>query len=538
MDRVGDWLTGAWRRSYIRRAKTGSRLGRKDSSVDVIYVQTPEAFVDIRRPAGKPGKVRSKEAKTLAFGGVTSTLDNNNGDKMVYWHSCIDMDWKGGEYGSQKSSSAWTAADAGMPLETEDIGVFQCIQTTAPQKWLETDLGTTLEEEWVKVVDAGPYLSLRRGNDLLVVAANRFALASREAFVAGTIEKDKRWIIELSASDRKTEGTPLVLEGSPTEWEPLPSSSSSSIRIRYNERSGWEVGGACFPYPQFKSRPNSLDSRGQPELHSPPRQNPVLKALKVMLLSLISLLVLPIMFVLVLFSVSARDTFQKVFLSNPLQREAVHDEEQTERVWQAPSGRYYAQSVEWQEREGFCSSTTRRCLLKSCNVYLENMGHSPLPIPASMGGPDTPEGFQTKIQKLLEDAGQAERAAVRVLRGGNKGEDDYEAFLEVLKLSVHPSGKYRVAVNYLRSALFGCQNYFPSTILLSFLGGHFSPVVGFWESPVHGAQSEPMCAVFDVNQEYGMCILPCKRLYDASSTFDIMTGRRRGLIVMELNVAK
>ena len=116
---VGEWLTGAWRRSYVRRAKTGSRLGRKDSSVDVIYVQTPEAFVDIRRPASKPGKVRSKEAKTLAFGGVTSTLDKNNGDKMVYWHSCIDMDWKGGEYGSQKSSNAWTAADAGMPLETE-----------------------------------------------------------------------------------------------------------------------------------------------------------------------------------------------------------------------------------------------------------------------------------------------------------------------------------------------------------------------------------------------------------------------------------
>ena len=75
-------------------------------------------------------------------------------------------------------------------------------------------------------------------------------------------------------------------------------------------------------------------------------------------------------------------------------------------------------------------------------------------------------------------------------------------------------------------------------VFLSFLGGHFSPVVSYWESPVSGAQSEPMCAVFDVNQEYGMCILPCRKLYEASSTFDIMTGRRRGLVVLELNVAK
>ncbi|KAK3233550.1 hypothetical protein CYMTET_56161 [Cymbomonas tetramitiformis] len=287
MDPVEGWLTGAWRRSYIRREKNpGSKLGPKDASVDVLYIQTPEAFVDIRRPA-KDGL--STEAKTLAFGGVTSTFDTDNGGKTVHWHACIDLDWDQGEEGSQKSSAAWAAADAGRPLGTEDIGLFECIQTSNPQKWRETDPDGTLEEEWVKVVDAGPFLSLRRGNAILVLADDHFALASGAAFVAGTIAENGSWVIELSASDRNTEGTPLVLEGAPQDWKALPASSSG---VRYNNKSGWEVGGACFPYPQFKSPRNPLDSCGRPLLPCPHERKPFFKALKMLLLSMISAVVL------------------------------------------------------------------------------------------------------------------------------------------------------------------------------------------------------------------------------------------------------
>mmetsp|Transcript_2597 Transcript_2597/g.3586 ORF Transcript_2597/g.3586 Transcript_2597/m.3586 type:complete len:102 (-) Transcript_2597:257-562(-) len=56
------WLVGIWKCSYIRRACPinnnedqsicSERLGKKDSTVTVCYIQTPSGcFVDIRRPA-------------------------------------------------------------------------------------------------------------------------------------------------------------------------------------------------------------------------------------------------------------------------------------------------------------------------------------------------------------------------------------------------------------------------------------------------------------------------------------------------------
>jgi len=36
-----------------------------------------------------------------------------------------------------------------------------------------------------------------------------------------------------------------------------------------------------------------------------------------------------------------------------------------ERAWVTEQGRNHAHALDWQRREGFCSSTTMRCLLNS-----------------------------------------------------------------------------------------------------------------------------------------------------------------------------
>jgi len=107
----------------------------------------------------------------------------------------------------------------------------------------------------------------------------------------------------------------------------------------------------------------------------------------------------------------------------------------------------------------------------------------------------------------------------------------YVAFLEQLRLVNHPSGKYRVGANFLRGAIFGPAGYWPATQMLALLGGHFSPVVGFFEGKQH---AEPQVALFDVNDSYGLCMVPARRMFDAVYTIDLMTGSKRGLVVTRL----
>lgn len=223
------WLQGAWSRNYIRRADaTTGELGARCSRVEVRYVQTPWAFVDIRRPL-EQCLHEGEDAGTLAFGGVTTVSHEDGGGPVVHWHACVDLEWRGD---ASRSASAWAAADTGCPLPTSDTGVFRKLNlpddgTAADETWRETDPGNTLEEEWVKHGGGdGPFLVRRRGHDVLVAAWPHFALAAGGggggvggSFVAGTISADDGgWTVDLSAGDRSAEGKPLVLAGSPSEW--------------------------------------------------------------------------------------------------------------------------------------------------------------------------------------------------------------------------------------------------------------------------------------------------------------------------------
>ena len=114
---------------------------------------------------------------------------------------------------------------------------------------------------------------------------------------------------------------------------------------------------------------------------------------------------------------------------------------------------------------------------------------------------------------------------------GATDDDHYAAFQEQLRLVHHPSGKYRVGANFLRGAIFGPAGYWPAMQMLALLGGHFSPVVGFFEGQHY---PEPLVALFDVNDCYGLCMVPARLMFKAVHTIDLMTGSKRGLVVTRL----
>ena len=209
---------------------------------------------------------------------------------------------------------------------------------------------------------------------------------------------------------------------------------------------------------------------GEPELLLPPEQGAIRRFIRTVIFSVLSIIVLPFVFLygLLLHKSAVVDTFSKVFIKKALDRRNVFDTKSREFVWSTKMGKIYARALEYQVMEGYCSSATQRCMLKSHNIALEDAGKPVLPLPPSLKKPDVPEGFQKNIEKYLKNGNQAGRLEINIVRGA-ENEDQYEAFLKTMKLTVHPSGKYRVAVNFLRSAIFGVHNYLPHNLLLGML---------------------------------------------------------------------
>jgi sarcosine oxidase delta subunit len=211
---VPDWLCGTWTRDYIRRAAGDDRdLGPPDSTVQVRYVQTPWAFVDVRCAPG--GTMEG----AMAFAGMT-TVELGN-PPLVRWHACLDMT---GPF--EDAWERWADADGGSPRPTEDEGYFEKLEDNV---YRETDPAKNLEERWVRRSDGeNRFLAARRGTALLVVAGETFGFATQTTeemtatFVAGHTGE---WVIEISAANSSLEGSNLVLPGVLNEWTILPGST-------------------------------------------------------------------------------------------------------------------------------------------------------------------------------------------------------------------------------------------------------------------------------------------------------------------------
>eukprot|EP00040_Diaphanoeca_grandis_P010454 m.53503 g.53503 ORF g.53503 m.53503 type:complete len:233 (+) comp21771_c0_seq1:462-1160(+) len=229
MEAVPKWLRGAWSRGWIKKP---AGTGLANASVGVLYVQTPSAFVDVRRPhvKGEPG--------AMAFAGVTS-VDVGN---LVSWHPCLNFDPP-----VINATACWKDADGGTPEPTEDQGVF--VQSATNESvWYETAPDNSLEEEWHHLPSTHTLgcLAARHGTALLVYADGYFGFAEdyvnaekrTQRYVAGTVLADG-WSITHHCVDQSAteseEGTKLVLstpltswqilEGSNLTWDDLPSIS-------------------------------------------------------------------------------------------------------------------------------------------------------------------------------------------------------------------------------------------------------------------------------------------------------------------------
>eukprot|EP00567_Pseudictyota_dubia_P015387 CAMPEP_0197444554 /NCGR_PEP_ID=MMETSP1175-20131217/10014_1 /TAXON_ID=1003142 /ORGANISM="Triceratium dubium, Strain CCMP147" /LENGTH=265 /DNA_ID=CAMNT_0042975369 /DNA_START=59 /DNA_END=856 /DNA_ORIENTATION=- len=240
---VPTWLQGAWRREYIRRAGPNKVLGEADSTVEVRYIQTSWAFVDIRRPKPEAAAAGSKEV-AMAFAGVTSVSGRSGPDDdegtppLVSWHSCLDMDVSA----CPDAANRWIEAMSGSPRETEDKGHFkEALLEEYDDAYIERNQEGTLEELWVRIDDGGnQFIAARRGTALFVVAGGHFGFAahaedeqgSPATFVAGKASEDGTWRIEQSATDPTLEGKELVLPGAMEEWTFLAGSKVHPASVR------------------------------------------------------------------------------------------------------------------------------------------------------------------------------------------------------------------------------------------------------------------------------------------------------------------
>lgn len=194
----------------------------------------------------------------------------------------------------------------------------------------------------------------------------------------------------------------------------------------------------------------------------------------------------------------------------------IGESDAVEKALKLPSAQVYLNqnALEYQIQEGHCAVATQRNVLKS----IPNFPSDKLPCPEKGGGPST-------IQEFAQDITKQSGYPTQVVYGSQ----GYEAFVNALKQS-NDAQRYRVAVNFLRSSMFGIKSpvWLPSSWLLAICGGHFSPILGYLEK-------EQMVAIFDTNHKYGFYLCPTKRLFDAVNTVDVMHGRSRGLIVVDIS---
>lgn len=189
------------------------------------------------------------------------------------------------------------------------------------------------------------------------------------------------------------------------------------------------------------------------------------------------------------------------------------------KLWQTRSAQHYVQNVAllWQKREGYCCRATLRCILKS-------FGCTTAELPLERHGESKPTTFCSHLQELA-------LPQLNLLTEIVSGSVDFDTFVQTLR-KVNDDGHCRIAVNYLRSALFGFQFpwFFPTNFLLGIFGGHFSPVVGVLEGE---DPRDPLVGVFDVNHQYGGAYLvPASRLYGSVAAVDFFSGSSRAVIVV------
>jgi hypothetical protein len=227
--------------------------------------------------------------------------------------------------------------------------------------------------------------------------------------------------------------------------------------------------------------------------------------------------------------------------------ETYQDATLLQQAYQLSSALPYLQgaAMEWQQQEGYCAGATLRCILKSFSDFPTHL------LPPPSYGPNDPESFCETVDNIWKDENgknikKKKTIAAQLFRLDNVS---YEMFLQTLQTKLDDKNT-RVAINYLRPALFGfslpwyCWPMVPISFFFGLFAGHFSVILGV----IHGNEEDsggnnsaqqqqnhqPLIAVFDVNHIYGgTYFVPARRLYEAIEAKDISTRKSRALIFIQ-----
>ena len=238
---------------------------------------------------------------------------------------------------------------------------------------------------------------------------------------------------------------------------------------------------------------------------------------KIVFLSVLNTLGLAVVvpFVVFLYVTKKPQLSDIVHLAKQAPIDRSHSESLLEKALSLPSAQIYTQSkaLEYQISEGYCAIATERCICRT----IPHFPKEKMPDQMTRGGPSTAAKFAEALS--------CDRLMKSTVVYGAEG---YDAFLKVL-IKLNQPENYRVAVNFLRSSLFGfpTPTWLPSSWLLALVGGHFSLILGYLEE-------ENLVAIFDVNAKYGFYLVDARRLFESVNTFDYSSGTTRGLVITEI----
>ena len=241
--------------------------------------------------------------------------------------------------------------------------------------------------------------------------------------------------------------------------------------------------------------------------------------------------------------------YRTVQESREKEKEYHQDPALLKELWKMPSAKAFLGNLEYQMMEGYCGSSTMRCILRS-------FGMEDAKLPPQKRGETAPPRWCPQIKEIAEnyqkDSQEDNGVQFELTTNVVKGDVSYGEFLRTLREGL-ANPNVRVACNFLRSALFGFETcrLVPFNFLISLYGGHFSPVLGVVDRPgacdddgVSGEEKkdevgddplvDPLVAIFDTNAKYGgVYFVSARKLHGAVGAVDVFANEPRAVILVE-----
>lgn len=293
------------------------------------------------------------------------------------------------------------------------------------------------------------------------------------------------------------------------------------------------------------SSPSAIRPDGQPSIVVPEPQ-PRLLLPAVFMHVVIPFIALPICAVWSIFSPKlrlfwsiSRKLCTLIQSSNEQAQWYYQDKDLLTKLWTQKSAKVYINILEYQIGEGYCGSSTMRCILRS-------FGMDGKLLPPQTYAESDPTKWCPHIEEVAREYQRLHRekekgAPFELRTRVVKGSVPYRDFLIQLKAGLADEN-VRIALNYLRAPLFGFEKskWVPLNWFATLHYGHFSPVLGIVATEHDGSGAEgrgaddddPLVAIFDTNAGYGgVYLVRARRLHESVAAVDFFGSKGSRAVV-------